>query len=108
MMQCSADDDVVSDLHEVVDLGAGADPGPSEAGAIHATVRADLDVVVDLDDPDLLDLFVAAFDEFEAEPVGADDDSAVEDDAVRRSGNGAGPRRADAAGIPRRRPRLPR
>ena len=42
-----ADRAVVSDLHEVVDLGAAADPRVAERAAVDGRVGADLDVVLD-------------------------------------------------------------
>ena len=50
--------DVVADLHEVVDLGAGADPRLAHRGAVDGGVGADLDVVLDHHRADLRHLDV--------------------------------------------------
>ncbi len=44
-----ADHHVVPDLHQTVDLGALPDAGRTNGPGIHARVRADLDIVGDLD-----------------------------------------------------------
>lgn len=54
------DDGVVTDLDEVVDFGAFADDGFAEACAVDGGVCADLDIIADDDDADLVDLEVAA------------------------------------------------
>ena len=55
----AADGDAVRDLHEVVDLGAGADARLANGGTIDGRVGADLDVVFDDDAADLRNLVVA-------------------------------------------------
>ena len=47
------DDDVVGDLHQIVDLGAFADHGIGEKAAIDGRIGADLDAVADDDAADL-------------------------------------------------------
>ena len=56
----AADRDAVRDLHEVVDLGAGADPRLANGRPIDRRVGADLDVVFDDDAADLRNLVVRA------------------------------------------------
>src|SRR5262249_1565365 len=75
-------DHVVADLHEVVDLGPAADDGLAEGGPVDRGVGADLDVVLDADDPDLRDLAVAAAVPDVPEAVRTDDRAGVEDAAV--------------------------
>jgi hypothetical protein len=53
-----ADADVVADLHQVVDLGAGAYHGVVHTSPVDGSVGADLDVVVDDASPDVPDLLV--------------------------------------------------
>ena len=66
--------DAVRDLHQVVDLRAGADAGLADRRAIDRRVGADLDVVFDHDVGVLRDLEVRAVRlPREAEPVAADD-----------------------------------
>jgi len=48
----------VRDLDEVVDLGAALDERDVRRRPVDRRVRADLDVVLDADDPDLRDLAV--------------------------------------------------
>ena len=62
-----SDHDVVRDLHEIVDLDALLNPSPAKPRAINSRVRADLDVVVDLNDAELLNFLLAAIDHFETE-----------------------------------------
>ena len=54
---------VVGDLHQVVDLGAGADARGLEGAAIDRGAGADLDVVADLDVAQLRHLDVPAVDD---------------------------------------------
>ena len=68
---------VVRDLHEVVDLHAFLDPRPAKSSAINRRVRADLCVVVDLDDADLRNFSISTIDKFESESICADDCAAV-------------------------------
>ncbi len=84
-----ADDDVVADLDEIIDLRAGAYAGATEAGSVERGVGADLDVVAEDHDADLRDFLVATVDEFVAEAIGADDRARLEadtlaEDALRR------------------------
>src|SRR5690349_6950271 len=44
-----ADDHVMGDLHEIIDLGAFADDSGAERGAIDSDISADFDVVVNDD-----------------------------------------------------------
>ena len=73
---------VVSDLHEVVDLGAGADDRVVDAAAIDRRVGADLDVVVDDAPADVRNLLVSALREDVAEAIAADPGARVRDDAI--------------------------
>jgi len=74
-----ADHNVVRDLNEIVDLDSFLNPGSSEAGAIDSRVRSDLDIVIDLDNPELRDFFMAVLHELEAETVRSDHGAAVDD-----------------------------
>lgn len=78
-----SDDDVVGNLHQVVDLGTSLDPGAAKPGTIDADIRADLHVVVDLDNADLGDLLVyGAWDE--AIAVAANNGTTMNDDAFAK------------------------
>ena len=68
----AADDDVVADLHEVVDLGALADHRVAAGAPVDGGVGADLDVVLDDDAADLRHLEMALAPHGEAEAVLAD------------------------------------
>ncbi len=74
-----ADHNVVRHLNKIVDLDPFLNPGSSEAGAIDSRVRADLDIVIDLDNPELGDFFVAVLHEFEPETVRSDHGAAMDD-----------------------------
>src|SRR5262249_41614357 len=74
-----SDHDVVRDLHEIVDLHTLLDPGPAKPRTIDSCVGADLDVVVDLHNPKLLNFLLSAIDHFETKPVSSDHGSAVND-----------------------------
>ena len=75
----AADRDAVRDLHEVVDLRAGADPRLADRRPIDRRVGADLDVVFDDDVGVLRDLQVRAVRlPREAEAVAADDGAVVQ------------------------------
>ena len=71
------------DLHQVVDLRAGADARLADRRPIDRRVRADLDVVFDDDVGVLRDLQVRAVGLLgEAEAVAADDGAVLQDDAI--------------------------
>ena len=55
-----ADHNIVADLHEVVDFGAFADDGFSEASTVNRGVGSDFDIVANFHDADLVDLHMAA------------------------------------------------
>ena len=78
----AADDDVVGDLNQVVDLGSLADDRVAVGAAVDRRPGADLDVVLDDDAADLRHLEVPARPEREAEAVLADMDAGMDDDAV--------------------------
>src|SRR4051812_42749824 len=65
------DPTVVRDVHEIVDLGAGANHGVVDAPAIDRRVRANLDVVFDDATPDVRNLVMAAAAKNITEAVGA-------------------------------------
>jgi hypothetical protein len=72
-----SDHDVVRDLHKIIDLYALLDPRPSKPCSIDRGVRADLYVIVDLDNAALLNFFLSAIDHFETETIGTDYHAAV-------------------------------
>src|SRR6476646_12047279 len=67
------------DLHQIINLHALLDPRPTKPRSINCCVCVDLDVVVDLDDPQLLNFLVAAIDHFETKSVSSDHSAAVND-----------------------------
>jgi hypothetical protein len=73
---------VVSHLHQVVDLGTGADTRLTKGRSVYATIAADLYFVLNNYAPELGDLAVAAAVPGEAEPVPADHRSRVDDAAT--------------------------
>src|SRR5881628_3128578 len=76
-----ADLHVVSELHEIVELGAAADDRVAEGRAVDRTVGADLHVVLDDDAARLWNLAMLRAVEGEAEPVGADDRAGMHEHA---------------------------
>ena len=78
----AADDDVVGDLHQIVDLGPFADDRVAVGAAVDRRPGADLDVVLNDDAADLRHLEMPARPEREAEAVLADMDAGMDDDAV--------------------------
>ena len=76
-----SDDDVVGHLHQIVDLHAVLNPGPSKTGAVDRGIGADFDVVINLHNSNLRDLFIFPFPWFEPETIRADHDTAMNDDA---------------------------
>src|SRR5438874_11031080 len=81
-----ADHNVVRDLHEIVDLCSLLNPGSAKTGAIDGRVGADLDIIVDLYNSQLLNFLLAAFDHFESKSVGANDRAAVNNHARANAG----------------------
>ncbi len=82
-----ADLHVVCNLHQIVDLRATTDPGLAESRTIDADVGAELDIVLENDDPDLRHLVVDAVNGRETKAVGADhsprvDDAPIPDTAI--------------------------
>ncbi len=73
----------VAYLDEVVDFGAGLDAGLADSGAVDAGVGLDFDVVFDDDGAGLEDFVPGAIVlAGEAEAVGTDDDTVLQDDVV--------------------------
>ena len=92
-----ADDHVVGDLDQIVDLGALADHRVAAGAAVDRGVGADLDVVLDDDAADLRHLQVPLRSHGEAEAVLPDAHAGMEDDAVADEGVGDGDVGADRA-----------
>jgi len=67
------------DLHQIINLHALLDPSPTKPRAINSCVRADLDIVVDLNNTELLNFLVAPIDHFETKAVSSDHSAAVND-----------------------------
>src|SRR5262245_45438826 len=90
----AADRDIVSDLHQVVDLGAFADHGVAVGAAVDSGPGPDLHVILHDDAADLQDLAVTGRSHDVAEAIlsnsaaGMDDD-AIPDQAVGNHGVGA-------------------
>ena len=104
------DRDVVSDLHQIVDLGALADDRVSGPAAVDRGVGADLDVVLNDDAASLRDFLMPLRTRKIAEPVLTDARAGMNDDAIADQGaehRGAGADRAVASDR-RRRGRSPR
>ena len=78
-----AENDVVADLNEVINFGAGRDAGRFKTGPVDGGVRADFDVIFDDHDAELLEFGVLALRVGGvAEAAGADDGAGLKDDAV--------------------------
>ena len=76
-----ADDHVVRNLHEIVDLHVFLNPGAPKTRAINCRVRTDFHIIIDLHNPDLGNFALSPVFEFESETIGANDCAAVNDHA---------------------------
>src|ERR1700689_1086533 len=97
-----ADPDVVSDLHEVVDLRPLADDSIARCAAVDRRIRADFHIVLDDDAADLRHLRMSQGSDDKAETVLADRRSGMDDDPVSDQGIGdahAGADRTAAADL---------
>src|SRR5215469_9873889 len=92
-----ADRTVVSDLHEIVDLGALANHGVAGGAAVDRGIGADLDVILDDHAAGLRNLLMAARRRQETESVLSDAGPGMNDDAVADQGVKDGGLRADCA-----------
>jgi hypothetical protein len=73
----------VTDLHEVVDLGAGFDSGFPDSRTIDRCIGAELDIVFDHDSGHLRNLFVRAITaSHEAVAVAANHHTILKNDAI--------------------------
>ena len=68
------------DLYKIVDLYAFLDPRLAKARAVDGGIRADLNIIIDLNDPELLNLFLSAINHFKTETIRTDHRAAVNDD----------------------------
>src|SRR3954454_4815393 len=91
------DDDVMTDLDEVIDLRPLPDHGVAARAAVDRRIGADLDVVLDDDAPDLRHLAVTAPAHGEAETVLPGLHPGVQDDAIADKGVEQGHVRPDRA-----------
>src|SRR6202171_4983322 len=81
-----SDGGVVSDLHQIVDLGALADDGISGRAAVDGRIGADLHVVLDDDAAGLRNLLMSPRARQIAEAVLPDTDTRMDDDAIADQG----------------------
>src|SRR5439155_14969937 len=75
-----SDHDVVRDLYKIVDLYAFLDPRPAKARAVDGGIRSDLNIIIDLNDPELLNLLLPAINHFKTETIRTYHCAAVNDD----------------------------
>src|SRR6266581_564019 len=73
-----SDHNVVGHLHQIINLRARLNPGPTEARPIDRRVRADLHVIVDLDNSDLRHFLLTLRRHFETESVCTNHGAAVQ------------------------------
>ncbi len=93
-----SDDAVVTDLDEIIELGAFSNDGFSETGAIDGGVGTDLYIIANLYDADLGDFMMLAIDKLIAIPVCPNDCSGVDNYTVsKHAALSDGDVRADAA-----------
>src|SRR5262249_4164340 len=92
-----ADRAVVSNLHEIVDLGAFTNNGVAGGAAVDCGVGTDLDVVLDDHAAGLRNLLMAARRRQETESVLSNPDPGMNDDAVADQGVKNGGLRTDRA-----------
>src|SRR6266571_3160907 len=74
------------DLHEIVDLDTLLNPCPAKTSTINRRVRADLDIVINLNNSELLDFFLAAIDHLKSKAVRANDRAAMDDHSRANAG----------------------
>src|SRR5690606_36124020 len=98
----SADDDVVPDLHEIINFRALADHRILKGAPVDGCIGSDLDVVLNDDTADLRHLEVAARAHREAEAVLADADTGVNENPVADERMGNSRQRPDVAVPPDR------
>ncbi len=96
----AADDDIVADLHEIIDLRPLADDRVAIGAAIDRRAGADLDVVLDDHAADLRHLEMPARPHREAEAVLTDVRAGMDDHAIADEGAGDRSERADDAVAP--------
>ena len=84
----SPDANVVTDVHEIVDLRAGANDGVIDAAAVDRRVCPDLDVILDDAAADVGDLLVHAAAKDVAEPVGPDTHTGMQLNALAQASAG--------------------
>ena len=77
-----SDAGIVPNLDKVIDLGALLNPSLAEPGSINGCVRADFDIVIDLNDSPLLNLLVSAVDHLKPEPIGPNDSAWLNNDSM--------------------------
>ena len=77
-----SDDNVMRDVDEVVDFGALPDDGGPECPAIDGGIRANFNIRMDDDVPDLRDLAMAPLVEHIPVSIGTDDRAGVDGDAI--------------------------
>ena len=85
----ATENDIVPDLHQIINHRARADHGIVSGAAVDRRVGADIDIVADDDPPELRDLDRAARIGREAEPGLADPHARDAARRGRRSGNGS-------------------
>ncbi len=73
---------IVADHNQVIDLGPFADPRGLEGCTVDRAIRADFDVVVDLEPASMWNLDMAAFDMAIAETIAAENTSGVHLDPI--------------------------
>ncbi len=73
---------VVSYVNQIVELRAGADTSGVQGPSVHTGIRADLDIVTDLDAPNLRERLVVVGLEHQAEARPPHNGTAMEDDTV--------------------------
>ena len=77
-----ADDDVMADLHEIVNFDSFVNMRHAQRRSVNRHVRADFNIIVNRHRADLRDFDVFAVHGREAEPVAADDRAAVQNHAI--------------------------
>ena len=78
----TTNDDVMRDLHEIIDFGSFADTGSAKAGPIHRGIRANLHIVFELNVSHLRHLSVPTVHQLISEPVGTDDHARMQSHPV--------------------------
>ena len=74
--------DIVTDLNQVVDLCTFTNPGSSKTSAINGGTGANFNIVIDLNNPNLIDFLMASFVKLITKTIRTNSTATVNDDTI--------------------------